>query len=100
MRENRPGIVQMELKNLEDKKKVLRTKSSLRDSDKYKRVYLKGGQTHAKHLNDLNFRTLLNEMQGGNRYRLTGAYIHVNYVTLLNHNTFYSKYSVNYYYIL
>ena len=48
MRENRPGMVKKELKNLEEKKQVLRAKSSLRDSDKYKRVYLKDAQPHAE----------------------------------------------------
>ena len=35
-------------------------------------MYLKGAQTHAERLNDLNFKTLLNEMPGGNQYRATG----------------------------
>ena len=72
MREGRPGIVKIELRNVDDKKAVLRAKTELRKTRKFRHVYIKGAQTHAERLIDLNFKIILNEMPKGDSYRVTG----------------------------
>ena len=73
MRNGEPGIVKVELSNLDDKKFVLRAKTNLRNTVKYKKVYMRGAQAHAERLNELNFKTILHDIPGGNRYRITGS---------------------------
>ena len=73
MRNGKPGIVKVELSSLDDKKFVLRAKTSLRNTIKYKKVYMRGAQTHAERLNELNFKAILHDIPGGNRYRITGS---------------------------
>ena len=55
------------------KKFVLRAKTNLRNTIKYKKVYMRGTQTHAERLNELNFKATLHKISGGNRYRITGS---------------------------
>ena len=57
IRNGKPGIV----------------KVNLRNTVKYKKVYMRGAQTHAERLNELNFKTILHDIPGGNRYRITGG---------------------------
>ena len=46
MRNGKPGIVKVELSSLNDKKFVLRTRTNLRNTVKYKKMYMRGAQTH------------------------------------------------------
>ena len=69
MREGRPGIVKIELRNVDDKKAVLRAKAGLRGTRKFRNVYIRGAQTHAERLIDLNFRAILHKMPSCNSYR-------------------------------
>ena len=41
-------------------------------SAEFKNIYLKGAQSHAERLIDLNFKTILKEIPDGNKYRVTG----------------------------
>ena len=62
MSEGRPGIVKIELRNVDDKKTVLQAKAGLRKTRQVRNVYIRGAQTHAERLIDLNFKAILNEM--------------------------------------
>ena len=64
--------MKIELRNLDDKKAVLRAKAELRNTRKFRNVYIRGAQTHAERLIDLNFKAILEELPNGNFYRVTG----------------------------
>ena len=42
MREGRPGIVKIELRNVDEKKAVLQAKAELRKTRKFRNVYIRG----------------------------------------------------------
>ena len=71
-RNGKPGLFKIELCSKEDKIRVLQNKHSLGLIDKYKRVYIKSSQTHAERLIELNFKTILGEIENGDSYRVTG----------------------------
>ena len=52
-----PGLVKVELGSVEEKVKVLRKKSKLRDNQGYEDIHGASAKTHAKRLVELNFRT-------------------------------------------
>lgn len=66
------GIIKCRLRDKESKVSVLRAKKVLKDSDVYRRVFIKGAQSHVEHLIDYNTRTLLRGIPGGDRYRIAG----------------------------
>ena len=68
MRQGRPGTPKIELRSLDDKKAM----SQLRNTDKYRHVYIRGALSHAEHLIELNFKTILRELPHGDYYRVTG----------------------------
>jgi polyhydroxyalkanoate synthesis regulator phasin len=72
-RENKPGVVKIQCYNKEDKIAALRAKKFLRDTTKYKRVYLRTSMTHSERLLRLNFETLMKEIPGGRNLRMTGS---------------------------
>jgi DNA-binding Lrp family transcriptional regulator len=67
----RPGIVKIELKNLEEKITMLRNKSKLSEFG-YKKVFLRSAQTHAERVMDHNTRIMLREMGVEQKYRVSG----------------------------
>jgi hypothetical protein len=71
-RDGKPGIVKIELPRKEDKIHVLRAKTKLKDSNEFKRVYLRSSMTHAERLIQYNFREILNELPNGSNYRIAG----------------------------
>lgn len=64
-RGTKPGIVKVELKSSKEKVSVLRRKARLKDSERFKTVYVSSAKSHTERLVDLNFRTLLREMPAG-----------------------------------
>ncbi len=58
----KPGLLKREVKNLDQKKKLLKKKRSLRDICQYQDVYVRSSKSHAKRLVELNFQTLLAEI--------------------------------------
>ena len=52
-----PGLVKVELGSVEEKVKVLRRKSKLRDNQGCEDIHVSSAKTHAKRLVELNFRT-------------------------------------------
>lgn len=57
--------------SLEEKKAILREKRRLRDTEKYKNVYLRSSKSHTDRLIELNARTILNEIPNGRQFRIT-----------------------------
>ena len=72
-RGRRPGIVKIELKSLDDKKAVLRAKAELKQTEQWKSVYLRSSRTHLERLHDINMRTVLNMIPGGENMIITGS---------------------------
>lgn len=68
-----PGLVLIELSDLNDKKEVLRAKMSLREQAAYKNLYLRSAEGHTDRLLRLNFQTLLDHLDLTNRFRFTGS---------------------------
>ena len=69
---NKPGLLKIELPNLEAKKKILRRKTQLNKVQQYRKVYLRSSKTHAERLIELNTMTLLQQMPSANQFRMTG----------------------------
>lgn len=66
-----PPLVKVQLANLEEKKIVLRAKLRLNTSALYSNVWIRSSKSHAERLNDLNFRTILGMIPGGNNMKVT-----------------------------
>ncbi len=71
-RDGKLGLVKVQVKSKNAKIEVLRAKRRLKDSGEFRRTYLRSSKSHVERLVDLNFRTILQEMPGGNQYRITG----------------------------
>ena len=71
-RQNRPGVVKVEMASLEAKIRVLRAKSRLREVAGYKRTYICSAKSHSERVAERNFKTLLNEVPYGKSFRVTG----------------------------
>lgn len=67
----KPGLVKISFSSLEEKKAILREKRRLRDTEKYKNVYLRSSKSHTDRLIELNARTILNEIPNGRQFRIT-----------------------------
>ena len=67
---NKPGLVKISFRNLDEKILVLRNKRKLMDSQNFKRVFLKSSKSHAERLIELNARTLLQALPTGKSYRV------------------------------
>ena len=71
-RNNRPGLVKIEVNSLENKIKLLRKKFSLKDTQDFKNVYLRSSKSHVERLLELNIMKLLDEIPNGkDKYKLT-----------------------------
>ena len=71
-RNNKPGIVKMEIDCVQNKVKLLRKKGLLREIEGYKNGFLRSSKTHVARLLELNIRKLLDEIPNGhNKYRIT-----------------------------
>ena len=69
---SKPGLVKINLANVEQKILVLRNKRKLRDSVEFKRVYLEGAKSHVERLIEINTRAILRELPQGRAYRVAG----------------------------
>lgn len=70
---DKPGLVKIGFQNVEEKVLVLRRKWRLKDSEDYKRVYVKSCKSHAERLIELNARALLRSMPGGRNFRVDAS---------------------------
>ena len=71
-RNDRPGLLKIELANPEDKVRVLKNKSRFAFSERYKRVYIRSAHFHVERVLEKNFKTILGILPNGNEYKLTG----------------------------
>lgn len=71
-RNDKPGVIKVQLKTKADKIHVLRNKEQLKSSNHTKRVFIRSAQTHEERLMRMNIQTLINELPDGNQYRFTG----------------------------
>ena len=72
-RNDRPGLMKIELENKKDKILVLKNQKKLLDSAEFRGVFLKSSQSHIERLIELNFKTILSEIPNGGHYRVTGC---------------------------
>ncbi|XP_078661231.1 uncharacterized protein LOC144905434 [Branchiostoma floridae x Branchiostoma belcheri] len=68
-----PGVVKVQFRSVREKVAVLREKQKLKNHNAYERVYLRSAKSHTDRLIELNFRTILREIPGGNEYFITGS---------------------------
>lgn len=71
--QGRSGPVKISFRSLNEKVRVLRKKTVLKDSDMYKDVYIKSSKSHAERLIELNARTLLNQIPQGKNFRVDAS---------------------------
>jgi hypothetical protein len=71
-RDGKPGLVKVALSSTEEKVRVLRAKYKLKDSAKFKKVWLRTSKTHAERVAEVNFKRLLQLLPGGDGLRLSG----------------------------
>ena len=67
-----PGLVKIQLRDLDEKKRVLQAKLNLQHDEQYKKVFLRSSKTHSERIHEMNIRTLLNLIPDGGSFRLTG----------------------------
>lgn len=72
-RNGKPGVVKIQVPSKEDKIRLLRGKRNLKESREFKKTYIRSSKSHVERLVDVNFRTILKELPGGDQYRLTGS---------------------------
>ena len=72
-RQQGPPLVKVQLPNLETKKRVLRAKTRLRDTEQWSRVWIRSSKPHIERLMDLNFRKILEVIPGGNNMTVTNS---------------------------
>ena len=66
-----PPLIKVQFRTVEDKVAVLRVKRRLTSSAKYSPVWLRSSKPHSERVMDMNFRTLLDILPGGNTYTVT-----------------------------
>ncbi len=69
--QNKPGLLKIEVKDLEAKKKLLKHKQGLKSTQKYSNVYIHSSKSHVERLIELNTNMLLQELPNGHMFRLT-----------------------------
>lgn len=72
-RNGKPGLVKVAFNSKESKIEVLRAKSKLKTTQRYKRVWMRSSKTHAERLMELNFKKMLDMVPDGTNYKLTGS---------------------------
>ena len=71
-RNNRPGLVKIEVDSLDSKLKLLRKKFELKETENYKNVFLRSSKSHTERLLEINILKLLDEIPNGKtKYKLT-----------------------------
>ena len=69
---SKPGLVKLQLKSLEDKKKVLQAKQHLKQSSDFSRVYIRTSKPYAERVAEMNLKTLLSSLPNGKDFYLSG----------------------------
>ena len=69
----KPALVKCQLANKDEKIAILRRKRNVKEHDDYKQVFIARMKSHEERLIELNFKTMLNHMPDGNKFRFTGS---------------------------
>ena len=62
---NKPGVVVVTLKSIDDKKKIMSAKNKLKNHKQYSRVYINHDQSRSERLLADNFRAILSAVKNG-----------------------------------
>lgn len=68
--ENKPGLVKVSFRCVDDKIRVLRNKMKLKNHENYSSVYIKSSNLRAERLIELNARAILRKLPNGHNLRL------------------------------
>ncbi|CAC5360994.1 unnamed protein product [Mytilus coruscus] len=66
---DKPGIVKISFQNTDEKVNVLRNKMKLRQTEKYKNVFIKSSKSRERRLIEMNARAVLRNLPDGHAYR-------------------------------
>lgn len=66
------GVIKIELQSIELKIRCLKNKESLRHTAEFKKVYIHSSKPNGERVSEMNFKTLLSVIPGGDQYRVTG----------------------------
>ena len=69
------GVIKIELQSIELKIRCLKNKESLRHTAEFKKVYIHSSKPNGERVSEMNFKTLLSVIPGGDQYRVTGRII-------------------------
>ena len=75
-RNNRPGIVKVQMGHLDEKIKVLKAKTKLKEAHSpafLRKVYIRSSKSHEQRLMELNLREIMGHMSCNGEYRFTGS---------------------------
>ena len=72
-RNDKPGAVKVEFKDLDDKVKALRAKQKLKEQRLYRNVYIRSSKSHMERLHEINMRMLLDEVSDSSKFGFTGS---------------------------
>lgn len=71
--ENKPGLVKISFRNTAEKVQVLRNKMKLKDTDDYKRVYIRSSKSRVERLIEMNARAVLRTLPQGQSLRVDAS---------------------------
>ena len=71
-RNNKPGVVKIQMSSLDSKIPVLRNKRKLNEITGYINVYMRSALSHTERVMERNFQTILREIPNGGEFRITG----------------------------
>ena len=72
-RNHLPGLVKIELRNVQDKIAVLRNKRNLGDNPEFRRVFLRSSKPHHERIAEFNFKKVLQQLPNGSDYWIVGS---------------------------
>ena len=67
----KPGLLKIAFRSLDEKKCVLKSKWNLKDSPGYAKVFLRSSKSHMERIQEYNTRQLLDLIPNGKQYRIT-----------------------------
>ena len=71
--QRKPPLVKIELQSTTEKIKALRAKRNLKNFPEWERVFIRSSKPHVERLIELNFKTLLGMVDGGDNWKITGS---------------------------
>ena len=71
-RNNKPGLVKMEMVDLNAKVEALRRKRNLDNYERHGKIFIGAAKSHTERLIELNFRALLKQIPTGSQLRVAG----------------------------